>query len=150
MKIASTAFNEGGLMPDKFSYLSSNFSPPLKWDHEPSQTKTYALICEDPDAPSGNWIHWIVFNIPRDMHALPEHFPMQKELSNGIKQGTNDFHTIGYGGPAPPSGMHRYIFKLYALDSKLNLKYGVSKKELFNAMQGHILDEAKLIGKYKK
>jgi len=108
------------------------------------------LIADDPDAPAGTWVHWVIFNIPPTVPGFEEHVQSQEMLENGAKQGTNDFRRLGYGGPCPPSGTHRYYFKLYALDSVLNLRPGVNKKELERAMKGHILAQGQLMGKYKR
>ncbi|MBI2251939.1 MAG: YbhB/YbcL family Raf kinase inhibitor-like protein [Armatimonadetes bacterium] len=150
MEIKSSAFKNGEMIPAKYSYDGANVSPPLFWDIVPKGAKSIALICDDPDAPVGTWAHWVIFNLPPNLSELPENIPPQKILPNGAKQGTNDFGEIGYGGPAPPSGIHRYYFKVYALDIMLNLKEGANKQELIKAMEGHILAKGELIGKYKK
>ncbi|MEM2954793.1 MAG: YbhB/YbcL family Raf kinase inhibitor-like protein, partial [Candidatus Nanoarchaeia archaeon] len=113
MEIKSSAFVHGGMMPAKYAYDKENISPPLVFSNIPSGTKSLALICDDPDAPVGNWVHWVIYNIPADTKELKEGIPPKKELQNGAKQGINDYRQIGYGGPCPPSGTHRYIFKLY-------------------------------------
>lgn len=150
MKISSSAFTEGSMIPAKFTCDGANVSPQLEWTGAPQGTKTFAIINDDPDAPVGTWVHWVIFNLPGNATSLPEHIPISETLSNGAKQGKNDFGKIGYGGPCPPGGTHRYFFKLYALDTELSLKPGITKSDLLKAMQGYILAEAQLIGKYKR
>ncbi len=147
IKIKSAAFEEGGMIPKKYTCDGRDVSPPLSWTSVPEGTKSLALICDDPDAPTrGTWIHWVIFNIPADTRELPESIPPQRTLAIGAKQGINDFRKIGYGGPCPPSGTHRYYFYLYALDTEINLEGGATKEQLMRAMEGHILAE----GKYKR
>ena len=149
-ELSSTAFENGAYIPKKHTGDGLDVSPALKWPDPPQGTKSLALICDDPDAPVGTWVHWVLWGIKPDARELPEAVPAQGELSDGIKQGTNDFRKIGYGGPMPPRGTdHRYFFKLYALDTELSLKPGATKKDLLAAMKGHILAEAELIGRYK-
>ena len=150
IKMESTAFNEGGMIPKRYTCDGTDISPPLSWTSVPNGTKSLALICDDPDAPMGTWVHWVLFNIPSDMKELPEGVPLQKKLENGAIQGINDFHKIGYGGPCPPGGTHRYYFKLYALDTEMNLEAGITKAELLKAMEGHILAEGQLMGRYTR
>lgn len=150
MNISSTAFPEGGMIPKKFTCDGDDISPSLKWDSVPAGTKSIAIISDDPDAPVGTWVHWVVYNIPADAKELPENVPPQRTLSNGAKQGTNDFRKIGYGGPCPPGGTHRYYFKIYALDTMLTLDAGATKAQLLDAMKGHILAEGQLMGKYSR
>jgi Raf kinase inhibitor-like YbhB/YbcL family protein len=150
IKLSSAAFAEGEMIPKQYSCDGEDISPPLAWQNTPAGTKTFALICDDPDAPMGTWVHWVMFNIPPDTTELPENTPPQEELANGAKQGTNDFRKIGYGGPCPPGGTHRYYFKLYALDTELDLKANITKAGLLQAMEGHILAVAQLMGKYKR
>ena len=150
MNVSSSAFNEGQMIPSKYTCDGQDISPPLAWDNAPGGTKSFALICDDPDAPMGTWVHWVVYEIPSDMNNLPEHVPPEGKLGNGIRQGKNSWPNIGYGGPCPPSGTHRYYFKLYALDTMLNLKPGATKKQLLQAMEGHVLGEAQLMGKYQR
>jgi len=125
-------------------------SPPLAWTSGPGGIKTFALICDDPDAPMGTWVHWVLFNLPADIIELRENVPPEKELESGAKQGMNDFRKIGYGGPCPPGGTHRYYFKLYALGTEINLEAGASKSELLKAMEGHIRAESQLMGRYER
>jgi Raf kinase inhibitor-like YbhB/YbcL family protein len=149
-KIFSTAFNEGELIPAKYTCEGLNISPPLKWISSPGETKSLAIICNDPDAPVGDWVHWVVYNIPASETEIKEGASSQKHLPKGALEGINDFRKIGYGGPCPPSGTHRYFFKLYALDIVLHAKEGLSKKQLLELMKGHILAEVTLMGKYKR
>jgi len=150
MKIESSAFKSGEVIPTKYTCEGVNVSPPLKWGPVPEGTKSFALIVDDPDAPLGTWVHWVIFNLPAATTELAEAIPAQKILNNGGKQGTNDFHKIGYGGPCPPSGTHRYYFKLYVLNSPLNLDAGATKDQLLKAMEGHILLKTQLVGRYRK
>ena len=151
MKVTSSAFRAGGLIPSKYSCEGPNVSPPLQWDGVPAGAKSLALICDDPDAPAGTWVHWVLYGLPSTISSLPEDVPTSDTLSVGAKQGTNDFRRVGYGGPCPPPGKpHRYYFKLYALDVELTLKPRATKQELLRSMEGHILAEAELIGAYKR
>jgi len=150
MKVTSSAFNEGQMIPLKYTCDGQDISPPLEWENAPDATKSFALICDDPDAPMGMWVHWVVYDIPPDMNNLPEHVRPERQLGNGIRQGNNSWPNIGYGGPCPPGGTHRYYFKLYALDTTLNLKPGATKEQLLQAMKGHVLEEAHLMGKYQR
>lgn len=150
LKITSSAFDEGGMIPKQYTCDGANISPPLRWTSVPLGTKSLALICDDPDAPMGIWVHWIIFNLPTNINELPESIPPQKTLENGAKQGINDFPKIGYAGPCPPSGTHRYYFKLYALDTEIDLDAGATKRELLKAIKGHILAEGQLMGRYKR
>lgn len=151
LELESPAFKEGNYIPSRYSCDSFDYSPPLVWKDIPEGTKSFALICEDPDAPVGIWVHWVIFNISSDTDSLEENVPKIPKLPNGAIQGMNDFNRIGYGGPCPPRGTpHRYFFKLYALDTNLNLKEGATKSELMKALAGHILGEASLYGLYKR
>lgn len=149
IKIKSPAFVPGGKIPGKYTCDGMDISPPLAWTLGPEGTKTFALICDDPDAPMGTWVHWVLFNLPADIIELRENVLPERELKSGTKQGMNDFRKIGYGGPCPPGGTHRYYFKLYALDTKINLDAGATKSELLKAMEGHILAEGQLMGRYE-
>lgn len=150
MKITSQAFEDGGMIPEKYTCDDINVSPPLAWGPGPEGTQTYALICDDPDAPMGTWVHWVLFNLPANIDELPEGVPPERDLESGAKQGMNDFRKIGYGGPCPPGGTHRYFFKLYALDAGMDLEAGAAKSDLLSAMEGHILAECQLMGKYQR
>jgi Raf kinase inhibitor-like YbhB/YbcL family protein len=147
MQVTSTAFKEGETIPDLHAYENKNLSPPLKWSDVPDGVKSFALIADDPDAPPGTWVHWVLFNIPRDTRELKA-APGGKVDLPGAVQGKNDFKKLGYGGPAPPSGTHRYFFKLYALDTTLNLKEGATKGDVVKAMNGHIVAQGQLMGKF--
>ena len=150
IKIKSPAFVPGGKIPGKYTCDGMDISPPLAWTLGPEGTKTFALICDDPDAPMGTWVHWVLFNLPADIIELRENVLPERELKSGTKQGMNDFRKIGYGGPCPPGGTHRYYFKLYALDTEINLEAGATKSELLKAMEGHILAEGQLMGRYER
>ncbi len=151
LKLSSTAFEAGAAIPRKFTCDGPDVSPALAWSELPAGTQSLALIMDDPDAPVGTWVHWVLYDLPATTRELPENAPKQEELSSGARQGRNDFRRVGYGGPCPPPGpAHRYFFKLYALDAKLNLKPGAAKAEVEKAMQGHILAQGELIGRYKR
>lgn len=150
IKVTSRAFQEGGMIPRRYTCDGEDVSPPLAWTGVPEGTKTIALIGDDPDAPMGTWVHWVLFNLPANIKELAEAVPADKELLSGAKQGRNDFRRIGYGGPCPPGGTHRYFLRLYALDSVLDLAAGASKADLLKAIQGHVLAEGQLMGKYKR
>ena len=150
IKMKSTAFDEGGMIPKRYTCDGSDISPPLAWSAVPEGTKSLALICDDPDAPMGTWVHWVLFNLPADTRKLPENVPPQKRLENEAIHGMNDFRKIGYGGPCPPGGTHRYYFKLYTLDTEMNLEPGTTKRELLDAMEGHILAQGQLMGRYRR
>ncbi len=151
MKLTATAFADGQPIPPRHAFDDENFSPALQWSGAPPATKSLALICDDPDAPMGTWVHWVIYDLPPDATSLAEGVATSPELANGAKQGINDYERIGYGGPCPPPGNpHRYFFKLYALDTKLELKPGLTKKELLKAMDGHVLAEGQLMGTYQR
>lgn len=150
MKLTSTAFKEGGMIPKKYSCDDEDISPPLNWENIPSKTKELAMICDDPDAPMGTWVHWVIYKISPQVKGLTENIPTEKKLSSGMVQGMNDFGRIGYGGPCPPGGTHRYFFKIYALDAVLNLEPGATQAQVLRTIQSHILEETQLIGKYKR
>ncbi len=150
LQLTTTAFPSGGSIPKKFTCDGPDVSPVLSWNEPPAGTQAFALIMDDPDAPAGTWVHWVLYDLPSSTRALPEGVPKDAELSSGARQGRNDFGKLGYGGPCPPRGAtHRYFFKLYALDSKTNLKPGATKAELERAMKGHILAQAELIGRFQ-
>ena len=150
MEIKSSEFKEGSSIPVKYTCDNIDVSPPLEWSQVPAGVKTFALICDDPDAPGATWVHWVIFNIPGNLREFRENIPATETLGNGALQGKNDFGKIGYGGPCPPGGTHRYYFKLYALDTMLDLKSGIIKKDLLKAIEGHILDEVHLMGRYRR
>ena len=149
LTLKSSAFGAGGTIPKKHTCDGADVSPPLTWNDPPAATQSFALIADDPDAPVGTWVHWVFFDLPAKARELPEGVAKQEELAEGSRQGRNDFRKIGYGGPCPPpGGPHRYFFKLYALDAKLNLKAGATKADVEKAMQGHILAQGELMGRY--
>lgn len=151
MQITSTAFSEGGAIPAKHTCDATNVSPPLKWSGVPAGAKSLALIVDDPDAPVGTWVHWVLYDLPAATGELAEGMPKSQYVAGGAKQGLNDFRHLGYGGPCPPPGKpHRYFFKLYALDAVLDLKPGLTKKDLESAMDKHVLDRAQLMGTYQR
>jgi len=148
--ITSSSFTEGGMIPKKQTCDAEDISPDLKWSGVPKEVKSLALICDDPDAPVGTWVHWVLFNIPADVTTLQAGVSPDAVLKNGTRHGENDFRKLGYGGPCPPGGTHRYFFKIYALDTLLSLESGSTKSQLLAAMKGHILAEGQLMGKYKR
>lgn len=150
MTLTSSAFANGQSIPAKYSCVGMEVSPPLEWNGAPVDTKSFALIMDDPDAPMGTWVHWILYNIPVTAHGLSENTPRDAELVNGALQGKNSGGDIGYGGPCPPSGTHRYFIKFYALDTMLNIGSGAKKDQLIKAMQGHILAQGELMGTFSK
>lgn len=143
MKITSSAFNHNEYIPSKYTCDGENVNPPLTFSGVPEKALSLALICDDPDAPGGIWVHWVVWNIPISTKEIAQH-------SVPGRQGVTDFGSKGYGGPCPPSGTHRYFFKLYALDTKLNVSEAATKKDVEKTMEGHILAHAELIGLYKR
>lgn len=152
MKITSRAFSEGAPIPRQYTGDGADVSPPLQWTDVPEGTRCFALVCDDPDAPSGTWVHWVLYDLPAQSRDLPEGVPRQKDLASGARQGLNDFGKVGYGGPAPPRGRgaHRYFFRLYALDAATGLQAGARKQDLLKAIKGHVLAEAQLMGTYER
>jgi Raf kinase inhibitor-like YbhB/YbcL family protein len=149
--ISSTSFPNGGDIPKKFTCDGADVSPELSWTGPPAGTQSFALIADDPDAPSGTWTHWVLFDLAPDTNNLAESVSKIDELPGGERQGRNDFRKIGYNGPCPPPGKpHRYFYKLYALNAKLDLKPGSSKQEVEQAMEGRILGKAEWMGKYER
>ena len=148
LKLTSTAFKEGEAIPRGYTCDGANVSPPLEWTGVPKTAKTITIIVDDPDAPGGTWVHWVLYNLPGDGLGLIENTPLTETLNGGGVQGTNDFGKIGYGGPCPPLGTHRYFFKFYAVDSELTLKPRANKAEVEKAMEGHIVGQAQLMGTY--
>jgi Raf kinase inhibitor-like YbhB/YbcL family protein len=149
LELTSTAFRPQDAIPKEYTDDGANRSPPLRWSEPPPGTKSLALICDDPDAPRGTWVHWVLFNLPAQARQLDEGVPTSEVLANGAKQRKNDFGKVGYGGPAPPRGKpHRYFFKLYALDTVLDLPAGATKAQVVDAMRGHLLAEGQLVGSY--
>lgn len=147
LTVTSAAFQAGDHIPDIYTCDGKNFSPPISWSEVPLNSKSIVLIVDDPDAPKGAWVHWIAFNLPPHLTELPQNASI-KDL--GGLEGTTSFESTGYGGPCPPSGSHRYYFKIYALDTILDLEPSIGKQELVQAMQGHILAEGQLMGIYRK
>ncbi len=145
MVLESLAFPPETALPPKFTCDAENISPPLEWKNVPDGTKTFALIMSDPDAPSGDWVHWIIWNIPGTTRLIQE-----KYAPEGAMVGNNDFGTPSWSGPCPPSGTHRYVFALYALDVELNLPENTKKDDLLKAMNGHVLAQAELMAPYKR
>lgn len=151
LELNSPAFKTKTTIPAKYTCEGPDVSPALKWATPPAGTKGLALICDDPDAPGGTWVHWVIYNIPPDAEGLSENIPRDKKLDSGALQGTNSWGKIGYGGPCPPPGpAHRYFFKLYALDAALDLKPGATKQQVEGAMEGHVLDRAELVGLFSR
>ena len=150
MIITSTVFTEGGNIPIQYTCDGADRSPPLAWSSVPQAAKTLALIHDDPDAPGKTWVHWVVINIPPGMSGFEEAIASDSLAQQGVVEGTTDFGRGGYGGPGPPSGTHRYYFKLYALDTALDLGPEATKKQVESAMEGHILEQAQLMGRYTR
>lgn len=151
LTVTSTAFREGQPIPAKYTCQGADVSPPLAWEAPPEGTQSLALICDDPDAPVGTWVHWVLYALPPGTRQLPEHVPAHETLPDGARQGVNDFRRVGYGGPCPPPGRpHRYFFKVYALDRALELPPRATKAQLLQAMAGHILAEGQLMGTYQR
>jgi len=151
IQVTSTAFADGQTIPAKYTADGSDVSPPLQWSNAPANAKSFALIADDPDAPVGTWVHWVIYDLPAGTSALPEGVAKTEYTTGNAKQGINDFKRLGYGGPSPPPGKpHRYFFKLYALDSLLSLKPGATKNALLKAMEGHVLAQGQLMGTYQR
>jgi Raf kinase inhibitor-like YbhB/YbcL family protein len=150
IKLTSSAFKEGEAIPRQYTCDGVNVSPPLEWSGMPKTAKTIAIIADDPDAPAGTWVHWVLYNLPAENIGLIENLPASENLRAGGFQGKNNFGNIGYGGPCPPTGSHRYFFKIYAVDSELPLKAGATKAELEKALEGHIVGQAQLMGMYAR
>ena len=145
-ELTSSAFAPGERIPQTYTCDGQDISPPLRWSEPPAGTQSLALIMDDPDAPIGIWDHWLLFNLPAETRNLPE----QAVLPAGSLDGRNSWGRTGYGGPCPPGGTHRYFFKLYALDVTLTLAAGAEKEQLLQAMEGHILAQAELMGTYSR
>jgi Raf kinase inhibitor-like YbhB/YbcL family protein len=148
--VRSSAFEEGGAIPAHYTCEGLDISPPLSWSSVPNGTRSLALIVDDPDAPRGAFVHWVIYNLPPDTQRLPEDIPNQRTLPRGALQGMNGAGGIGYTGPCPPNGTHRYFFKIYALDTELDLGARATKEEVANAMEGHVLAEGRLLGTYQR
>jgi Raf kinase inhibitor-like YbhB/YbcL family protein len=149
--LSSPCLEENGTIDEKYTCDGADVSIPLNWSDPPDGTKSFALIVDDPDAPSGTWVHWVLYDLPAEARGLAEAIPTKRALDNGAKQGVNDFRKVGYGGPCPPGGSpHRYVFTLYALNRKVELEAGLRKPDLLRAIRGHVLAQAQLIGVYKR
>jgi hypothetical protein len=145
LQLTSQAFAHNGMIPPEYTCDGADGNPPLTIRNAPAKSRSLALIVDDPDAPRGTWVHWVVWNIRPETTEIPAN-----SAPGGAPQGTNDFGKQGYGGPCPPSGTHRYFFKLYALDAPLALKTGATKAQLEEAMKGHILEKTELLGLYRR
>lgn len=145
LELTSDAFANGQSIPAKYTCTGRNISPALAWKDPPTGTQSFAIIMDDPDAPGGTWVHWVLFNIPADARSLQENLDTSE-----LSVGKNSWGSLGYGGPCPPSGTHRYFFKLYALDSPLSLSPGAKKEQLLKTMEGHILAQAEIMGTFSK
>lgn len=152
MEIRSSAFFIGNTIPFEYTCDGKNISPPIHWEDPPQETRSFALVVDDPDAPKNTFTHWVVYNIPADSRELPEGITQEPTLANGAVQGKNSFGQLGFGGPCPPAkhGTHRYFFKIFALDQSLDLPPGASKEQVLQAMKGHILDKAEVMGRYAR
>jgi len=147
MVLVSASFAAGETIPTRYSLYGENLTPDLTWDKVPEGTRSFALICRDPDAPGGTFVHWILFNIPENVRVLPEGLGRESALPFGGTQGMNSFQRVGYDGPKPPSGTHRYYFDLYALDVKPALDRAATADRVLEALKGHVLYQASLMGK---
>jgi Raf kinase inhibitor-like YbhB/YbcL family protein len=145
LELTSDAFMNGQSIPAKYSCTGKNISPALAWNEPPTGTQSFALIVDDPDAPMGSWVHWVLFNIPANTRSLQESLD-----TSAMSIGKNSSGNMRYDGPCPPSGTHRYFFKLYALDATLSLSPGATKEQILNAMKGHILAQGELMGTFSK
>jgi hypothetical protein len=151
LELKTTAFRPGSTIPIKFTCSGANVSPVLAWNNPPPGTQSFVLIVDDPDAPMGTWVHWVVYNLPASARQLPENVPSGEMLPGGGKQGLTDFRTAGYGGPCPPPGKpHRYFFRLYALDTVLSLPALARRRDVDSAMKGHVLAQAELMGTFER
>jgi Raf kinase inhibitor-like YbhB/YbcL family protein len=148
----SKDFKPGDMISPKFTCEGDNLSPALTWGDPPLKTASFALICDDPDAPRKTWVHWVIYGIPAEARGLPQGVEKSRELADGSRQGPNDSGQTGYSGPCPPPGHgpHRYFFRLYALDLKLDLAPGATKEAVMAAIQGHILGQAEVMGRYER
>jgi len=150
-ELRSPAFEQGAAIPTEHACTGSNVSPPLAWRDPPEGTAAFALLVEDPDAPGGTWVHWVLYGIPPEKTELPREVPAVERPDEGMKQGRNDFRRTGYGGPCPPPGSrHRYLFRLFALDAPLGLAPGATRSDLLAAIRGHVLAEARLVGVFAR
>ena len=150
LHLKSAAFEDGGRIPRMYTCDGKDVSPGLFWTGVPERAVSLALIVNDPDAPRGNWVHWILFDIPASRHDLPEQVPPKDTVEGVGTHGLNDFGKLGWGGPCPPSGTHRYVFTLYALGVALELSPRATRDEVVRAMEGHVLGLARLTGVYAR
>jgi len=150
IEVRSSAFEDGDAIPTRYTCDGLDASPPLSWGSVPDETQSLALIAEDPDAPRGTFVHWVIYNLPPDTRRLPEDIPNQPTLPSGAVQGVNGAGGVGYMGPCPPSGTHRYSFNVYALDTGLDLGGSARKGDLMRAMEGHVIIEGRLMGTYQR
>ena len=151
MQLTSSAFTHQTSIPARYTCEGKDLSPPLAWTEPPPGTKSFALIVDDPDAPAGTWVHWVLYNVPTGSRSLPEGLAKTPTLTDGSQAGLNDFHRSGCAGPCPPAGpAHHYSFRLYALDTVLNLPTETRKADLERGLQGHVLTHAELIGLYRR
>ncbi len=151
LTVKTPAFDPGQSIPKRYTGEGEDVSPKLEWSEVPSGTKSVTVICEDPDAPGGMWVHWVLFNLPADTKGLNEAWPKDRELKNGARHGNNDWKQPGYRGPMPPPGKpHRYFFKVYAVDARLDLPVGASRQQVLDAMKGHILAQGEVMGTYRR
>ena len=150
LSVTSPAFKNGSPIPAIYTCKGDDTSPALSWNDSPSNIKSFALIMEDPDAPGGVWVHWVIYNIPASARGLQAASPTQAQLADGSLNGVNSWGKLGYGGPCPPSGTHRYFLKFYALDAMLNLSSSANKQQVLSAMQNHILAQGELMGTVSK
>lgn len=149
--VKSSAFGSGAEIPKKFTCEGPDLSPALEWSGAPQGTAGFALIADDPDAPAGTWVHWVIWNLPANANSLPEGIPRSEQLNTGARQGKNDFRKVGYNGPCPPAGKpHRYFFRLYALDRNVELSAGSSRSDLDAAIKGHILAQTEYMGTFRR
>lgn len=149
--LTSSAFASGAAIPEQYTCKGADMSPPLQWSDAPAKTASFALIMDDPDAPAGVWVHWVLWNLPAATHSLPENLSRSDQLPDGSHQGRNSFPKTGYNGPCPPAGQtHRYFFRLYALDAELKAPAGANRAELDAAMKGHVLGEADYMGTFHR
>jgi Raf kinase inhibitor-like YbhB/YbcL family protein len=148
--LKSTAFESGGRIPRQYSCDGKDISPPLVWTGVPDKTASLVLVVNDPDAPRGDWVHWVLYDMPGSRRDLPEHVPAVERIDGGGVQGLNDFGKLGWGGPCPPSGMHEYVFTLYALFAPLELEPRATRDEVIRKCHGRVLGQARLTGKYAR
>jgi hypothetical protein len=149
--LTSTAFGLGSEIPEQYTCKGADISPPMQWSGAPAKAASFVLIMDDPDAPAGDWVHWVLWNLPRPVHSLPENVDKRDPMDEGSHQGRNSFGKIGYNGPCPPGGQtHRYFFRLYALDGMLELATTASRAELDAAMKGHVLAQTEYMGSFHR